>query len=440
MSRLSRIVLRRAALAIAAALAALLVAGCGAPAKDQWQALGPGNGIIVLSLAADPFTPQLVYAGTSSGVYLTRSDAGAAIQPTSGPPKNVVVDAVLPDPRVQGTIYAGTSAGLYVSPHYGDSWQPRGAGFPRDDTMDALAVGSDATTLFAGSLQHGVYVSHDTGSTWQPAGSGLPYAANINALLFERSTGQLLAAVDQHGVFASTDAGQTWSARSSGLAQGVDVLSLVRLDAPTGSLLLAGTSAGLYASADVAAHWAPFASTQIQGRVLALATDPTSSSVLYIGVSDASGNAVMQSRDAGQHWTSVAKGISHQVSAVLAVRDHTGAASVLYAGQGDLARFPPSSTGTPGPGTFIADGLFLLAMLALMYWIYRRTRRYRYGPVHLASGQAGGGDAGPASTGVRQTAPPSDSPSHNGRAPAPPARTSTPQAPGPRPELDDTRN
>jgi hypothetical protein len=421
----------------------LLLAGCDLVTQDQWQSVGPNTDSNVLSLAADPFTPQLLYAGTTGGVYLTRTDAGTALQTTKGLPPQAVVDAVLPDPHTRGTVYAATRFGLYVSTQYGDNWQPRGTGFPHDDTMDALIFAGDPTTLLAGSVQHGVYVSRDLGATWQPAGSGLPDGANINALLRNSATGDVFAAVDAHGLYASSDGGQTWAPRSTGIPVSADVLSLGALAehslADTGPTLYAGTSAGLFSSADSGRHWTAVAPDQVQGRVLSLAADPLHRGWLYAGIESPQGfDNVLRSEDAGQHWGAVARGISHPVTAILVLRNPTDGSPLLYAGARQLTRFPPSVASGPGLVSILSQILLVLVLVGVALWYVRRIQRARYpstpgGTDAGASGQPGVGQS-PVDT--LNVVPPATAP-HNGHVPLPPSRPPAsrgrrqPPAPGP---------
>jgi hypothetical protein len=420
--------LRRLAPFAAGVLLAFLLAGCDVATQDQWQSMGPNNDNVVLSLAADPFTPQLLYAGTTGGVYLTRTDARTALQATTGLPSRVFVDAVLPDPHTRGTVYAATSSGLFVSTQYGDNWQPRGTGFPHADTMDALIFGGDATTLLAGSVQHGVYVSHDLGATWQPAGSGLPVGANINALLRNSATGDVFAAVDAHGLYASSDGGQTWAPRSTGIPASADVLALGELAehslADTGPTLYVGTSAGLFSSADSGRHWTAVAPDQVQGRVLSLAADPAHLGWLYAGIESPQGfDNVLRSEDAGQHWGAVARGISHPVTAILVLRNPTDGSPLIYAGAQQLTRFPPSVASGPNLVGALSQILLVLVLVGVALWYFRRVQRARSpstpnGTAAGASGQPGDGQS---PVGTPNVVPPATAP-HNGHVPLPPSR------------------
>src|SRR5512146_2548736 len=112
----------RAAVAVLVSLLALLgLAGCQVQSSGQWQVLGPNDNSIVLTVLRDPTVPQLVYAGTSGGqVDRTRIEA-TTVQAGTGIPAHATVPTLVADPRLGGTLFAGTSSGIYVTRDYGDT-------------------------------------------------------------------------------------------------------------------------------------------------------------------------------------------------------------------------------------------------------------------------------------------------------------------------------
>lgn len=372
----------------------LLLAGCGVGSQTGWQGLGPSNSdTIILSLAADPFQHELIYAGSSTGiVYRARGDTtGAPISNSTGLPKDTSVGALLPDPRKAGTVYAGTSSGFYVTTHYGDHWSALGSGLPQDDTVDALTFGADSSTLFAGTAQHGVYVSHDLGQTWQATNGGLPAASDIYALLWEPTSQTLYAAVDGVGLYASADGGQTWTARTTGLPAKVEAFALAQLPShslnPSGPTLFLGGAQGLFASTDGGQTWSAAGHGLPSGRVLSLATDPNIPGWIYAGTD----TTVYRSPDGGRNWSMVAPGLSHQVSSIVAIANPS-THYVVFAGAGELARFPPAPGGSSGIfGTIVTWG-FVAVLFLLGYYVIRRTRRQVLADQRAETGVAPGAE------------------------------------------------
>ena len=363
-------------IAVVLMLIVLSLAACVQVQPGQWQAMGNSGSGIVLSIARDPFDPQLIYAGTSGGQVL-RAIAGKTIVAVAGAgiPSNVVVDALAPDPHTEGTIYAATSTGLYVTTNNGDTWSRRGSGFPSNDTMDALAVIPSPFTLVAGSTQHGVFTSSDAGRTWRAASAGLPAHADLNTIYYAPNAKALLAAVDGAGIFVSTDGGATWHASNTGLPASVYAVLEVPAHGlnPTGPTLYAASSTGVYASVDTGAHWMLSDQGIPAGRVLSLAQSSGAGTTLYAGTG-ASAGTVYQSTDAGRTWTLVAPGLSHQVSSLASVTDSAGH-PVLYAGAGELSQYPPIIGGGNSPGT-VAINIALLVIVAVVgVYFFLRARR-----------------------------------------------------------------
>lgn len=356
---------------------ALPLASCGPGGQTGWQGLGPSNtDTVIVSLAADPFQHELIYAGGSAGtVYRERGDTtGAPITNSVGIPKSASVSALLPNPTKAGTVYAGTSAGFYVTSDYGDHWHAVGSGLPANDTVDALTFGADTSVLVAGTAQHGVYLSADLGQTWRAANTGLPAAGDIYVLLWEPSSQTLFAGVDGAGLFASTDGGHTWTARTSGLPAKVEVFALAELPShslnPSGPTLFLGSAQGLFVSTDAGATWTTSGHGLPAGRVLALAIDPTIPSWIYAGT-DAT---VYRSPDGGKNWSQVAPGLAHPISSIVAIAN-PATHYVVFAGAGQLVRFPPAQGSGGGLFGNIVTWGFVIILFLLGYYFIRRTRR-----------------------------------------------------------------
>lgn len=111
---------------------------------ETWTPAGLGNRT-VLSLAVDPSSSALVYAGTGDGLFTT-ADGGVlwtAVEEVGGG-----VSAVVIDPARSETVYAGSLLGVFRTTDGGESWQRLGL---RDLEVHALAIDSDGRMLYAGT-------------------------------------------------------------------------------------------------------------------------------------------------------------------------------------------------------------------------------------------------------------------------------------------------
>lgn len=370
--------------------------------------LGTQNGGRVLSLAVDPFHPNLAYAGTTNGlVYRLLSTTAAHPLPGAGIPAQAAVGALLPGPQVKSTLYAATSGGLYISTDDGDHWQVRGSGLPQGDSVNALIFGADTRTLLAGSAHHGAYLSHDRGVSWIPADGGLPPGATVNALLRASAGGALLAALDGAGIVASADGGQTWQPGSAGLPAKADVYALAELPAQGlaagGPNYYAGTSGGVFASTDGGHTWSALAAPAAGAAVLALAADPAQPGTLYAGTEQ----TVLRSTDGGRQWSEVAPGLAQPVAAIVAAPQASGQ-PVVFVAADRVRRYPAFAGQSSSPLGAAANILVIVVVLAAGAWAYLRTRR------QLTQGLATAGQ--PWRPSSRDAAPPTGASDEQARA------------------------
>ena len=89
-------------------------------------------------LAADPKLSGTVYAPLGSGALQRSTDAGATWQTLPGPVTGVAALAI--DPVQTQNLYAGTRTGVLLSKNRGASWQPSRRGLPASTFVLSLAI------------------------------------------------------------------------------------------------------------------------------------------------------------------------------------------------------------------------------------------------------------------------------------------------------------
>jgi photosystem II stability/assembly factor-like uncharacterized protein len=173
---------------------------------------------IVVSIAMHPRDPRVLYAGTTGGIY--RSDSAAmgwkkinngliAEQELMGAMalgvNAIVFDVVNPD-----IVYAGTTKGLFRTATRGDRWERIGQSLPNLFVSSILIDPTQPKTLYIGG-PGGVWKSPDSGQTWTAINRGLA-SLNIRALAMSQHNSHLLyAGTNGSGLYRSTDAGATWA-------------------------------------------------------------------------------------------------------------------------------------------------------------------------------------------------------------------------------------
>lgn len=302
------------------------------------------------ALVADPYNPQVVYAGTGSagsgsGVYKSE-DGGLTWQLAADglPSEDVTALALSPTqpPRlyailgVRGEVYTsadgaqiwtqlsnsgffgGYERGLYIDPHNsnvifalakanelarssdgGGTWLPFDVDLPRDEhSVHVLSLAIDPTDsqiIYAGTGGHvggghGVYKSTDGGQAWLAANQGmLDY--RITALAVDPANHQTVYAGADDGVFfKTTDGGQTWANLSDRLPFPRNSSPAIReiiIDSPDMVFLLAGR-AGVFVSQDGGLTWQALGNPdESAGEFSAMVLVSGSEPILIIGASRA---------------------------------------------------------------------------------------------------------------------------------------------------------
>ena len=315
-----------APLATAIVLALLLPATLAV--ANVWAPTGPDGGSVT-ALLVDPGDPDVVYAGTASGVF--RSLDGAAtwtILPDSPNGFGTVFDL---ERGAGGALYAAEGGGLTQrSPDGGTTWidvsipQAETGGADQALTADPLLPG----VVYAFSFQ-GIHKSTDDGASWQFLDSfptidlpGEPDpSVGVNDLTFDAAGTTIWASTNQ-GVYRSADGGASWQPASGGLAG--DALQVGALAAVPGTpgALWAATAGGIYETANGGTSWTLVGPGP--GFVPDLVPDPADPDRLW-----GRGPGMLEvSADGGVTWETVA-GLP---GVVLAIAPDPGGSGVVYAG------------------------------------------------------------------------------------------------------------
>jgi photosystem II stability/assembly factor-like uncharacterized protein len=173
---------------------------------------------IVTALAINPKDPAVLYGGTTGGIY--RSEDGAltwkkinnGLIPESELMASMAlgVNAIEIDQRNPDVVYAGTTKGLYRTATKGESWERIGQSITEPFISSIVLHPTDPVIYVGGP--GGVWKSTDEGTTWQTQNEGLG-SLNIRALAMEPNDSRTLyAGTNGSGLYRSTDAGGTWTA------------------------------------------------------------------------------------------------------------------------------------------------------------------------------------------------------------------------------------
>jgi photosystem II stability/assembly factor-like uncharacterized protein len=173
---------------------------------------------IVVALAMDPKNPRLLYAGTTGGVYRSRDGAASWQKFNTGLIPEDLLDASLAlgvntlavDPVDSNIVYAGTTKGLFKTTDQAASWVRIGESLPDQFISSLLIHPTQHDILYVGG-RAGVQKSTDGGRTWQAMNTGLA-TLNIRTLVMSPRDPQLLyVGTNGSGLYRSTDGAATWT-------------------------------------------------------------------------------------------------------------------------------------------------------------------------------------------------------------------------------------
>lgn len=173
---------------------------------------------IVTSIAIDPKDPTILYGGTTGGIY--RSDDAAmswkkvntGLIPESELMASMAlgVNAIEVDRTNPDVVYAGTTKGLFRTANKGVAWARIGQSLPEPFVSSIVIHPTQPSVIYIGG-PGGVWKSTDSGVTWQAMNQGLT-TLNVRALALSPQNSQTLyVGTNGSGLYRSTDGGATWT-------------------------------------------------------------------------------------------------------------------------------------------------------------------------------------------------------------------------------------
>ena len=172
---------------------------------------------IVVSIAIHPRDSRVLYAGTTGGIYRSDNAATGWKKINNGliPEQELMggmalgVNAIVFDVVNPNIVYAGTTKGLFRTATRGEQWERIGQSLPDLFVSSILIDPIEPKTLYIGG-PGGVWKSPDSGQSWRSINSGLT-SLNIRTLAMSpRDSRILYAGTNGSGLYRSIDAGATW--------------------------------------------------------------------------------------------------------------------------------------------------------------------------------------------------------------------------------------
>ena len=304
---------------------------------NVWTRRGPqyssadGEGPQIFQLGIDPFDPDVVYAGTSQGIYRS-TDGGESWESRNiglGDYGDVVVTGLVLDPTIPNTLIVGTwGYGLLRSNDGGMRWS-RLADPLGDSRLSAGALDrEDHPPIIAGGPSYtyqgeeGIPSSRDLSTTWQRT------AVRCVALNPTNPDEILTCIDDAHGLYRSTNGGNAWSRVDLGTGS-----AWTYAFAPSNSQIRYASfgswseSGGFYHTTDGGNAWTKTGVGAIDSTVIAVAIHPTNPDIVLAGTSR---DGLYRSTDGGDSWVKVSDGLDDVT--FYSVAFAPGDPDVVYAG------------------------------------------------------------------------------------------------------------
>jgi photosystem II stability/assembly factor-like uncharacterized protein len=230
-------------------------------------------GEAVRALIMAPSDPNVLIAGTLTGVYRSNDD-GSSWQRIS--PENHAelrnLDSLAVDPRDPQIIYAGTFHLPWKTTDGGRTWTPIHQGMIDDSDVMSLRIDSQMPGRIYASACSGIYRTDDGAGVWRKI-QGIPYTARRTyAITQDPNHPERVYAATSEGLWKSVDAGMTWQ-RTTPESWVINTVAVSQGD--PGRVLIGTEERGVLASDDAGEHFEE-ANTGFEHRqIVALGFDGT---------------------------------------------------------------------------------------------------------------------------------------------------------------------
>lgn len=228
-------------------------------AGAQWKEISPaGSGQIieVESVAVDPVNPDVIYAGTWHLPWKTSDGGKHWVNIRRGVITDSDIFSILIDPVQPQTLYMSSCSGIYKTDNGGELFRkvqgiPTSARRTRAIKEDPL----NRKIVYAGTTE-GLYKTVNGGESWQRMTN--PYVVINDIYIDPRNPQHVLMATDHGGVLASEDGGKSFVTSNQGFS-GREVTSIL-LDRSHRGRIYAGVVdgwqyGGVYVSNDNGQTW-----------------------------------------------------------------------------------------------------------------------------------------------------------------------------------------
>ena len=289
-----------------------------------------------------------LYAGAGSGGLFRKSPGMDRWEQLEGSlPDQVEVRVLTVHPIHPEIVYAGTDSGLYKSRDHGENWSNLNIPAANSVVWSLLFQPQDPDTIYVGMAPAQIFRSEDRGETWQllplvlgPDVCRLAFDTRVISMAANPVTPlELYAALEVGGMVRSLDGGDSWEPINSGLADGgEDRLDLhgVQVSSAQPDTPYISTREGIFRGFEKGERWEPidlskFSSITYTRCLLLMPNDPNTLVVSLGRAARSEEGALLRSRDLGYTWERVDHGVSPD-STMMTIATNPRSPSQVYCG------------------------------------------------------------------------------------------------------------
>jgi photosystem II stability/assembly factor-like uncharacterized protein len=328
-------------------------------AGRRWQRLSPGfprRGMSLDNLLVDPhgrvFVGYWEVEGAGGGVARS-TDGGRSFTLLSGI-EGESVRALASAPSNPELLVAGTLSGVFRSEDAGESWaRISPAGHPEIRNVESVAFDTlDARIVYAGTW-HLPWKTLDAGRSWRQINAGMIDDSDVFTMTVDRRDPRTVYATACTGIYRSRDAAGRWT-RLQGIPSSSRRTRAFSQDPRRPATLYAGTTEGLFVSDDDGASWRLATWKRLVVNAVVNARD-----AILLGT-DAAG--VLRSEDRARSFVASNDGFAEQLVARLLFAGGRLVAGIMGDRQHSGVLVAPAPQ---GPWTKLAEGLEGREVLAI---------------------------------------------------------------------------
>jgi photosystem II stability/assembly factor-like uncharacterized protein len=280
-------------------------------------------GRYVDNIIIDPRDPKVIYAGLhkhiAPGGFFKSADGGQTWK-ESQELKTEAIHSLTQSPSSPDILVAGSNTGVYLSKNAGDTWEqlPTSA-YPDIRNVESLAIDPRNNDHIYVGTYHLPWKTVDGGKTWSSIKTGMIDDSDVFAITIDSRNPDHVVASACSGIYESKSAGALWRKVQGIPSQSRRTRDIVQHPSLS-NVIYAGTTEGFWRSVNGGESWMVTTSRQLE--INSIAVHPKDPNTIYIGTNN---YGVMISHDGGKNFVPSNEGYSgRRVYFILPDREQSG--------------------------------------------------------------------------------------------------------------------